>query len=63
LTDIADKLPLILMDLNLTDSSLKKSYIYVGDPFGVADPVGADRQILARHACPIDYQPGLQEYV
>jgi len=51
------------MDLNLTDSSLKKSYIYVGDPFGVADPVGADRQILARHACPIDYQPGLQEYV
>jgi RHS repeat-associated protein len=35
--DITGELPVILMDLNLTDSSLKNKYIY------------ADRQILAQH--------------
>ena len=36
--DITGELPVILMDLNLTDSSLKKTYIY------------GNSQILAQHA-------------
>jgi RHS repeat-associated protein len=45
IVDITGKLPVILMDLNLTDSSLKKKYIY------------ADRQILAQHDIDDDAQP------
>jgi len=43
--DITGKLPVILIDLNHTDSSLKKKYIY------------ADRQILAQHDIDDDAQP------
>ena len=53
IVDITGELPVILMDLNLTDSSLKKKYIYVTDPLGGVDPLGADRQIIAQHACPL----------
>ncbi|MBN2271945.1 MAG: hypothetical protein JXN61_15125 [Sedimentisphaerales bacterium] len=45
IVDITDDLPVILMDLNLTDSSLKKKYIY------------GDRQILAQHDIDDDAQP------
>jgi len=45
IVDITGRLPVILMDLNLTDSSLKKKYIY------------ADRQILAQHDIDDDATP------
>jgi len=41
--DITGGYPVILMEIDPSTSSLKKSYLYV------ADPMGADRQILAQH--------------
>ena len=48
--DIAAKLPTILLDIDGSTSSLKKTYIYVADPPALGR---ADRQIIAQHACPL----------
>jgi len=48
IVDIVGGLPVILMELNST-GGIVKTYIYVEDPLGVADPMGTNSEIIAQH--------------